>query len=42
MYVKVNFYVMKIGEYFNVFKFIGVVDDDVCKYIIYCDEFFVL
>lgn len=42
MHAKVNFYAMKIGEHPNVLKFIGVVDDDVRKYIIHCDEFPVL
>lgn len=39
MHAKVNFYAMKIGEHPNVLKFIGVVDDDVRKYIIHCDAF---
>lgn len=42
MHAKVNFYAMKIGEHPNVLKFIGVVDDDVRKYIIHCDAFPVL
>lgn len=42
MHAKVNFYAMKIGEHPNVLKFIGVVDDDVRKYIIHCDAFSVL
>lgn len=42
MHAKVNFYAMKIGEHPNVLKFIGVVDDDVRKYIFHCDAFPVL
>lgn len=42
MHAKVNFYAMKIGEHPNVLNFIGVVDDDVRKYIIHCDAFPVL